>query len=612
MCGIFGRWSSSPSSLESVLEALYTRGPDDSGEATWSVKGGYLQFVHTRLAIQDLTSAGHQPMQSSDGMCHIIFNGEIYNAPALRKELQNYGATFRSHSDTEVLIEGYGVWGDSLWQRLNGIFAIALLDRHLGQLVLVRDRFGVKPLLWHRRDSSVAFASSLAAFKAAGIPEKPRLDRSSLEDFWYLGSVSAPYTLVEEIESFPSGCFARWTIGNSSSSWDIHQYASLTSAQLTTQDVSYKEALHACRDALQTAVSRQLLSDVPVGAFLSGGLDSASLVSLMRLSTSTIPETFSLGFDLPEGLDKDTDELPLARLVAEANGTHHHEINISTEEAIDLFPEFCRAIDQPSADGFNTFLVSRAASRLGLRVALSGLGGDELFAGYPVFHRASTYMNSPHDWCSWQAHLPWRVQQRIGWQAARFKLGSANALSAHRNLHSNLFLRTLGPRTLSPSSLLNSSEKNLDLVAQLSRLEIRGYMADTLLRDSDSVSMYHSLELRVPFLDNSLVDLLLSLPSEYKVSSFMNKPLLIHSMSGDLPKEVVDSPKRGFELPFAPWLDAMPPPPIDPDALGSKWKHRVTSSRNRFLRTGRRYHGWWQWHVLSRWLNDWPELLAES
>jgi asparagine synthase (glutamine-hydrolysing) len=611
MCGFFGYWGEDLLDLRPVHDALQGRGPDDSGEASWDLEGGWMQLAHTRLAIQDLTTAGHQPMASVDGHRHIVFNGEIYNAPQLRHELRIAGVRFRSTSDTEVILEGYGIWGDALWSRLNGIFAVALVDLLRCEITLSRDRFGVKPLLWYRNAYSFAFGSELSALKAAGIPSHPRLDRAALEAFWQWGAVPAPRTLVQGIEVFPPGCVARCQLGQRFSSWEINPYASLPVDQLSPADLSYDYDVSACRDALRAAVSRQMLADVPVGAFLSGGLDSAAIVALMRQFSTTIPDTFSLGFESVDTGHRVEDERPLARLVAQQCGTNHHELVIDVEEAVAAIAEFCTAIDQPSVDGFNTFLVSRAAHRHGLRVALSGLGGDELLAGYPVFQHAWCFMQAPHAWRPWQAHLPWRLQQRLRWQASRFCRGSVEALAAHRRLHQadredgNL----LG---LAARGLLSPSEQKLDLIAQLSRLEIRGYMSNTLLRDSDAVTMHQGLELRVPFLDQDLVELLLRLPSCFKIRAGCNKPLLIDAMGDALPAAILQAPKRGFELPFGAWLSAMPLPPLDAAVLGFPWITRVRSARRRFESRASSYHGWWQWHVLSRWLSDWPELLQDA
>ncbi len=584
-----------------MLAALSSRGPDDQGEWQQPVAGGLLQLLHTRLAIQDLTPAGHQPMHSADGRFSMVFNGEIYNAPLLRQQLERHGVRFRSHSDTEVLLEGFARWGVALFPQLNGIFALAIWDATGQELTLARDRFGVKPLLWWRSPEGWAVASELSVLRAAGLPARPRLDRQALEQFWQWGAVQAPRSLVVGVESLPAGHWARWQAQGPAHHWQLQGYTSLPSAVFTTHDLSYGEAVHAVAVALDQAVGRQMLADVPVGAFLSGGLDSAALVALMMGRSATPVCTFSLGF-APEDLSRGVvDERSLAASTARHLGTQHRELVTSRAEVLDALNSFVDAIDQPSVDGLNTFLVARAARAQGLTVAVSGLGGDEVFAGYPVFQRAWRFQSHPQSTSVVLAGLSWRLLQRLGWEHQRFALGSTAALAAHRRLQ-----RGAGPFGVG----LEPQELELDPVAQISRLELRGYMANTLLRDSDAVTMHHGLELRVPFLDHDLVDLLLRLPSAYKVSPGRTKPLLVEAMASYLPAAIQQAPKHGFELPLSRWLLDLEAPPLDPQLLGDPWPSRVRRARRRYHARPHCYHGWWQWQLLARWLAAWPELLA--
>jgi asparagine synthase (glutamine-hydrolysing) len=601
MCGLFAQWSASAVEVGPVLAALRSRGPDDQGEWQHPVAGGLLQLLHTRLAIQDLTPAGHQPMHSADGRFSIVFNGEIYNAPELRQQLERHGVCFRSHSDTEVLLEGFARWGVALFPQLNGIFALAIWDATGQELTLARDRFGVKPLLWMRGPEGWAVASELSVLRAAGLPARPRLDRQALEQFWQWGAVQAPRTLVAGVESLPAGHWARWQAQGPPHQWQLQGYISLPSAGFTTHDLSYGEAVQAVARALDQAVGRQMLADVPVGAFLSGGLDSAALVALMMGRSTTPVRTFSLGF-APEDLSRGVvDERSLAACTARHLGTQHKELVTSRPEVLDALNSFVDAMDQPSVDGLNTFLVARAARAQGLTVAVSGLGGDEVLAGYPVFQRAWRFQSHPQATSVVLAGLPWRLLQRLGWEHQRFALGSTAALAAHRRLQ----------RGAEPFGVgLEPQELELDPVAQISSLELRGYMANTLLRDTDAVTMHHGLELRVPFLDHDLVDLLLRLPSAYKVIPGRTKPLLVDAMAAHLPEAIQQVPKRGFELPLSRWLLDLEDPPLDSRLLGDPWPSRVLRARRRYQARPHRYHAWWQWQVLARWLASWPELLA--
>ena len=600
MCGLFAQWGTEPVSPGPVLRALRNRGPDDQGQWQQPVASGCLQLLHSRLAIQDLTPAGHQPMRSRDQRFVIVFNGEIYNAPELRAELQRGGVCFRSHSDTEVLLEGFARWGVGLFPRLNGIFSLAIWDGSRQELTLARDRFGVKPLVWWRGCGGWAVASELSVLRAAGLPARPRLDRQALEQFWQWGAVQAPRTLVAGVESLPPGHWARWQAQQPADQWQLQRFTSLPAVTYTPADLSYGEAVEAVASALARAVGRQMLADVPVGAFLSGGLDSAALVALMAAGSTTPVRTFSLGFaqqDLSRGV---VDERSLAACTARHLGTEHRELVLTRSDVLDGLADFCDAIDQPSVDGLNTFLVARAARAEGLTVAVSGLGGDELFAGYPVFQRAWRFQMETGAGAAWFGALPWRLLQRLGWEHQRFAHGTVAALAAHRRLQ----------RGHEPAGVeLLPQEMELDGVAQLSRLELRGYMANTLLRDTDAVTMHHGLELRVPFLDNDLVDLLLRLPSAYKVIPGRTKPLLLDAMASLLPVVIQQAPKRGFELPLASWLKSLDAPPLPPEVLGQSWPGRVQRAQRRYQTRPHRYHGWWQWQVLSRWLAGWPVLL---
>ena len=603
MCGLFAQWSARAVEADPVLAVLRSRGPDAQGQWARPVAGGVLQLLHARLAIQDLSPAGHQPMQSPDQRFTLVFNGEIYNAPELRDQLERLGVRFRSHSDTEVLLEGFARWGVALFPQLNGIFALAIWDATGQELTLARDRFGVKPLLWWRSPEGWALGSELSVLRAAGLPVRPRLDRVALEQFWQWGAVQAPRTLVAGVQAVPPGHWARWCAGDGPEQWQLQGYASWPSDTCTPSDLSYAEAVAAVAAALEQAVGRQMLADVPVGAFLSGGLDSAALVALMMGQAATPVRTFSLGFaadDLSRGV---VDERGLAAGTARHLGTQHQEVVLSQAEVLAGMEAFWEAIDQPSVDGFNTFLVARAARAQGLTVAVSGLGGDELFAGYPVFERAWRFHTSSDVGAGLMARLPWRLLQRLGWEHRRFARGSVAALAAHRRLHA-------GERP-SAAELL-PQEQGLDPVAQLSRLELRGYMANTLLRDTDAVTMHHGLELRVPLLDNDLVKLLLQLPSAYKFRLGSSKPLLWDAMADRLPADLAQVPKRGFELPLARWLVDLGAPSLTPEVLGAPWPARIRGARRLYQSKPHRYHGWWQWQVLARWLSAWPELLVNS
>jgi len=458
----------------------------------------------------------------------------------------------------------------------------------------------VKPLLWWRTSSGWAVGSELAAFRAARRPHQPQLDPLALEQFWTWGAVQAPRTMVRDLEAFPAGHWARWRPGQPGDRWQLQTFNSWPQRSWTTDQLSYAEAVEGVGTRLEQAVARQMLADVPVGAFLSGGIDSAALVALMGRQTSHPVQTISLGFRETGSV---ADERSAAAQVARHLGTDHRSIEVGAAEAEAWFPDFVDALDQPSVDGFNTYLVARCARQQGLKVALSGLGGDELLAGYPSFQAAWSHQQRPQVASALRARLPRRLVQRLGWDSAAFEAGAASGAAWFRQLPRGERLEIpLAAQELEPQLV------SLDLPAQLSRLELAGYMANILLRDSDAVTMHHGLELRVPFLDGDLVRYSLQLPGPYRMRPGSVKPLLVDAMQGLLPDSVLNGAKRGFELPLARWLQDWPAPQLDPGLLGHSWPARVSRARTQFLRQPRHYRSWWQWTVLAAWIRAWPNL----
>ncbi len=547
MCGLFGRLGAplAPERTGAVLAALAGRGPDDHG--LWHeprVDG--LTLLHTRLAIQDLSPLGHQPMISGDGRLLIVFNGEIYNQHDLRRSLKGLGSSFRSSSDTEVLLEGYRHWGDDLWRRLNGIFALALWELPTRTLTLARDACGVKPLLWQRRpDGSVAFGSELSAFEAAGLAGRDRLCREGLRSYALWGAVAAPHTLLEGVEVFPAGRWARWHDGR----WS-------DGAICPDIDGDGERPLAAL---LAEAVARQSIGDRPVGVFLSGGLDSGLLAALLARQQPGRVRSLAIGFrDLPGAVD----EAAAAAATAAHLGLDHTEVRIGPSELQGSLGPFLDAIDQPSIDGFNGFLVARAARAAGMVVAFSGLGADELFAGYP--------------------HMAWPDERR------------------------RIACRRIPASGLPPwrkAALLNERQRRCGGGGP-ARLELGGYLQDTLLRDADAVTMAQGLELRVPFLDPHVQAHALARPLAELLAEGSKTPLR-QLAAGLLPAAVLQAPKRGFNLPLAPWLLSDPrfaPAPllarlaplgIPPGAVLRSWLLMRA--------TPRRWAPYWRWWLLDAW-----------
>lgn len=545
MCGLFGRLGAplAPEATSAVLQALAGRGPD--GHGIWREhRPDGLTLLHTRLAIQDLSPLGQQPMASSDGDLRIVFNGEIYNQHALRRSLEARGSVFRSGSDTEVLLEGYRLWGDDLWRRLNGIYALALWELPTRTLTLARDANGVKPLLWHRQaDGSVAFGSELSAFEAAGLASRDRICREGLRSYALWGSVAAPATLLEGVEVFPAGRWARWHDGR----W---------STGPITPDADGDRPL---AELLDQAVALQSIGDRPVGVFLSGGLDSGLLAALLARQRPGAVRSLAIGFrDLPGAVD----EAAAAAATAAHLGLDHTDVRIGPAELQGALDPFLAAIDQPSIDGFNGFLVARAARAAGMVVAFSGLGADELFAGYP--------------------HMAWPDERR------------------------RIACRRIPASGLPPwrKAALLAERRRRGGGGGPARLELGGYLQDTLLRDADAVTMAQGLELRVPFLDPHVQAHALASPLADLLAAGTKTPL--RRLAADLlPDAVLRAPKRGFNLPLAPWL--LGDPRFAPGPLTRRLAPlgipagAVLRSWLLMRATPRRWAPYWRWWLLAAW-----------
>jgi len=577
MCGLFGSVGLGDLPEASIFEALHGRGPDDQGR--W--QAGPARLLHTRLAIQDLSPLGHQPMVSDGGGLALVFNGEIYNQQALRRELEAEGEHFRSRSDTEVLLRGFQRWGERLWSRLNGIFAVACWEVESQQLTLARDGFGVKPLLWTRDNGSCAFGSELSAFEAAGLAHRDRLSEAALESYALWGAVAAPQTLLAGVEVFPAGHWARWHPGDG---WHLQRFADPlpqphAAAEPWAEAASTLPAERVAI-ALGRAVERQAIGDVPVGLFLSGGLDSGLLAALLRRSQSGPIRSVSVGFD---GLPGAVDESDLASLTARHLGLEHQALRIGKPALDAAFDGFLEAIDQPSIDGFNSFLVAAAARAQGMRVAFSGLGADELFGGY--------------------GHMVGLSRQRL----LRVRQIRCSGLGPRQRWQLRRHRETLLPPEPAAQAGSRSGAVPLRLA---SLLELRGYLRDTLLRDGDAVTMHHGLELRVPFLDPDLARLALGLEEASQLQGGA-KGLLRQVAGPLLPEPVLAGPKRGFNLALAPWL--LEDPRFSPQRIigilrgelrrrGLKAATVAVAQSWLLLRATSRWGSYWRWVILAEWL----------
>ncbi len=578
MCGICGaigfeNQSEAALSLQRMMRAMEHRGPDGNGMFIAPNAAVGMQ----RLSIIDLPG-GQQPIWNETGTLAVVFNGEIYNFVELRRTLEAAGHVFRTQSDTEVIVHAYETWGDNCVRRLRGMFAFAIVEMPDGRagrprrVFLARDRMGIKPLYYAAVADNFFFASEVRALLATNcIPRQ--ISRFALSSYLLFGSVGEPMTLVDGIYSLPPGhcgyvsCDVSVAPFRPDAYWGIADVTGGRPAE--TREASPAARVRA---ALEDSVRCHLLADVPLGIFLSSGIDSTALVALASRQRSGI-KTFTVIF--PE---QEFSEAALARSTANHLGTEHSELLLSGDEMQSRLDQAIAAFDQPSVDGINTFFVSWAARQAGLKVALSGLGSDEIFGGYSTFRSTprvarmmafARLLPSPLRAVGVDPFRSWAG--RSAHPDAMLKL--SGAFSGPTDLpHAYFFARTLfPPRSVSQLLGSHSADGNnapwwrwmktatdeaaqLDAFTAVSWLEIRSYLVNMLLRDTDTMSMCHSLEVRVPFLDHPLVELTLGLPSAVKNRNAVRKALLIEALGDLLPKEIVAQTKRTFTLPWENWL----------------------------------------------------------
>jgi asparagine synthase (glutamine-hydrolysing) len=579
MCGIAGGmfWGAiapdrAERAVEAMVQALGHRGPDGRG-VSWAAggperPGPHVVLGHTRLAIIDTSSAGAQPMGGAGGPS-ITYNGETFNFLALRRELEAHGARFATATDTEVLLRAYDAWGTDLLPRLRAMFAFGLWDPAARRLLLARDRFGIKPLYYFQGDGFFLFASEVRALLATGLVPL-RLDAAALWQYLGYQSIPAPRTLVAGVRMLePGHSMAVEADGRAS----IREYWHLLKAAgRHDPPASEADARRRVGDLLRDAVAAHLVSDVPLGAFLSGGIDSSAVVALMREAGVT-PRTFSIGF-----AERAFDESAHAALVARTVGADHTHVELGERDLLDALPAALAAMDQPSGDGVNTFVVAGAVRARGMTVALSGLGGDELFGGYPSFARLARIADVTRAW----GRSPAFLRQLAAATVRTIGGASVPAEKAAALIESDGSLSAMFPLTRQVLSgaqraalmgerltgaLADAADPYAGLLAdafaeapaaglygRISYAEARTYMHDVLLRDTDQMSMAHALEVRVPLLDHPLAEYVAALPDAMKTAAGTPKRLLVEALGGLLPDAVVHRPKQGFTLPFDVWM----------------------------------------------------------
>ncbi|HKR61812.1 MAG TPA: asparagine synthase (glutamine-hydrolyzing) [Pyrinomonadaceae bacterium] len=600
MCGICGvvDWNGDKAAnlVRLMTPTMRHRGPDDEGFFSSDGTAGRLALGMRRLSIIDL-EGGHQPVFNEDGSVAAILNGEIYNFRELRNRLKDRGHQFRSHADSEVVAHAYEEWGVDCVEHFDGMFALAIYDRRKaktfehGHLFLARDRLGVKPLYYYAdpqlgagnnasENKRFLFASEVRTLLASGVVPRS-ISSTALESYLLFGSVGEPMTLVDGVLSLPPGHRMTVDLGPSSCApkpeayWTISSDIAANSGNGRSRTQEFRDAVKRVRELMFESVQKHLIADVPVGIFLSSGIDSTSLAALASREIKGV-HTFTVSFP-----DHEFSEAALARQTAHSFGATHQEVALTEDALLNLIDEGVSALDQPSMDGINIFCVSRAARDAGLKVALSGLGGDEVFGGYGTFSRTpvleligAVSERVPPTFRSAMANF---ASAATAATSARAKGDAGRKISAlwndSRSLpHPYFFGRLLFTppqvarlrKTSKPKNgdalwrhwLEDSIERagTLDPFTAVTCMESQSYLVNTLLRDTDSMSMANSLEVRVPFLDHHLVEFVTALPAGLKRRKGQTKALLVEAVRDLLPTEVVAQPKLGFTLPWTKWL----------------------------------------------------------
>jgi asparagine synthase (glutamine-hydrolysing) len=572
MCGIAGIVGALSASrvdeaVQAMINAQMHRGPDDGGSTVISAGGGAVGLGNRRLAIQDLSPLGHQPMVNEDTGDILVYNGEIYNAPALRDWLKNDGFEFRGHGDTEVLLRAYERWGTECVTRLRGMFAFALWDVRRSRLIIARDPMGIKPLYFaEKKGHWFICASEVRALIQSRLLDS-RIDRRALAGYLAYGGVQEPLSIYEGIFSLPRGSWQeRDEVGNVVAGGKYWQFPAPDQSE---RGRCLKDIVDEGRGILQEVIRRHMLSDVRVGLFLSSGMDSIALLGMIPEKHNI--DAFTVSF--PDHLEYD--ESRTASIAAERFGVPFHNCEVSDTTALNWIHKALGSMDQPSMDGFNSYIVSRAVRDNGFAVALSGMGGDEVFGGYNLFHRVPRHYNA----MTWLSPLPVSVRTGAAWFATLFRNdtvrqkvheiakvnpGLIGLYFRHRRLIADAALEAFGLRAKDlnlsddfqvPELQYQGCYVPSDLFSSVARLDAAFYLQNILLRDSDVFGMANSLEIRVPFLDSDLVEWAFRLPGDVLLPKRAPLKYLLRQICADIYREVpIASSKRGFVIPISEWL----------------------------------------------------------
>jgi asparagine synthase (glutamine-hydrolysing) len=549
MCGIAGIYSFKNNGhkdiIRSMTNAMAHRGPDADG----FYDDDTMSLGHRRLSIIDLSENANQPLYDDTNNYVIIFNGEIYNYKEVKSKLVHYN--FKTSSDTEVVLAGFITWGKEILSHLKGMFAFAIYNKHTKDLFIARDRLGVKPIYYYKDENCFIFASEIRAILATNLVAK-EIDQNALHTYFATQSFSIPQSIIKNVHQLEAG----YTITVSSKNFVKEQYWNITEPQekfIINDAATAKKEVY--RLMLQS-VERRLVADVPVAAFLSGGIDSSAIVGLMA-QIKEAPQTFNIAFN-----EKEYDESTYAEIIAQKFNTQHHKILLQPKVFLDELPNALNAMDIPSGDGINSYVVSKEIVKKGIKVAMSGVGGDELFAGYPSFKQ--WYSINQKKWI-------WNSPQFLRQFASLFLSDNNNKTARIKELilSKNLSIDAFYPlvrqvfskkeiagilRGQMPSSVnVPLSVEQFPLLSQFSIAELTGYTHHTLLKDTDQFSMAVSLEVREPFFDHELIEYVLQIPDHIKYPNYA-KQLLVESLEDLLPNEIVHRKKQGFVFPWELWM----------------------------------------------------------
>ena len=561
MCGIAGIYNLNGDRInkdliKNVVRYIAHRGPDDEGVFCEE----NIALGHRRLSIIDLSEAGHQPMYSDEGRYVIVYNGEVYNFKELRSLLEKRGCRFKSHSDTEVILKAYIEWGDSAFALFNGMFAFAIFDRRERTLLIVRDRFGIKPLYYFHDGIRFVFASEIKSILATGFSNNKVNNQALSEYIWY-GNPLGKNTMFQGINELLPGHFLQIKGG------EVKEGTYYDLNKLSFQKEDEATAVVQIREKLDAAVHRHLVSDVPVGIFLSGGIDSSAITAFASKHYGDKLQTFSVGFDFEKGVN----ELEKAAFVAKRFGTQHNELHIKADDLVPVIEELVCCHDEPFADAANIplFLLCREIKGH-IKVVLQGDGGDEIFGGYSRYKT----VQDRKKWLpfAFLAHsIPKEANSARLLRLKRF----LTAISKKNDAIRHALLLTVETSTMPPENIFSEEIRNelknhnpfnryeevyaslygMSTIDRLFVTDAQIILPDTFLEKVDKSTMAHGLEVRVPFLDTNLTDYAMSLPANLKVKNGEKKYLLKKSLRNIVPDSILDGPKTGFGVPYSFWLE---------------------------------------------------------